>query len=143
MTEQPLHQLLLRSQSAMHREVLTRAAELGLSPGQPKVLEFLLHAGESNQKTIAAHCEIEPATVGSILTRMERDGLIARTQHDGNRRSLYVSLTAKGQTAAEEMDRVFRQADAKASAALTPEQLRQLCELLETVCGSLNGEGEK
>ena len=53
--------------------------------------------------------------MGSILTRMERDGLIARTQHDGNRRSLYVSLTAKGQTAAEEMDRVFRQADAKAS----------------------------
>lgn len=143
MTEQPLHQLLLRSQSAMHREVLTQAAKLGLSPGQPKVLEFLLNAGESNQKTIAAHCEIEPATVGSILTRMERDGLIARTQHDGNRRSLYVSLTEKGQAAAEEMDKVFRQADAKASAALTPEQLRQLCELLKTVCGSLSGEGEK
>ena len=49
----------------------------------------------------------------------------------------------EGTDAAEEMDRVFRQADAKASAALTPEQLRQLCELLETVCGSLNGEGEK
>ena len=32
---------------------MTRAAELGLSPGQPKVLEFLLHAGESNQKN---HC---------------------------------------------------------------------------------------
>ena len=33
MTEQPLHQLLLRSQSAMHREVLTRAAELGAFAG--------------------------------------------------------------------------------------------------------------
>lgn len=143
MTKSPLHLLLLRAQTAMNREVLAGAARLGLSPGQPKVLECLLHTGECNQKTIAFQCEIEPATVGSILTRMERDGLIARTQHDGNRRSLYVTLTEKGRAAAVAMDEVFRQADRKAASALTAEELQQLCTLLENVCGSLSGEGEK
>lgn len=93
MTNEPLHRLLLRAQSAMNRDVLARASKLGLSPGQPKILEFLLQTGESNQKSIADYCEIEPATAGTILGRMERDGLIARARHEGNRRSLYVTLT--------------------------------------------------
>ena len=116
MVNQPLHRLLLRAQSAMNREILARASALGLSPGQPKVLEFLLHNGETNQKSIADYCEIEPATVGTILTRMERDGLIDRTRHEGNRRSLYVTLTQRGQEVAQAMDLAFRQADEAAAA---------------------------
>ena len=95
MQQLPLHLLLLRSQAAMHREIMAEAARLKLSPGQPKILEYLLQTGESNQKAIALHCEIEPATVGSILTRMERDGLIARAQHAGNRRSLVCDADGK------------------------------------------------
>lgn len=140
MTNEPLHRLLLRAQSAMNREILARASELGLSPGQPKVLEFLLHNGESNQKAIADHCEIEPATVGTILGRMERDGLIVRARHEGNRRSLYVTLTPRGHEVAEAMDVIFRQADEAAAASLTGEQQAQLCAMLADLCDALNRE---
>lgn len=140
MTNEPLHRLLLRAQSAMNREILARASELGLSPGQPKVLEFLLHNGESNQKAIADHCEIEPATVGTILGRMERDGLIVRAHHEGNRRSLYVTLTPRGHEVAEAMDVIFRQADQAAAASLTGEQQAQLCAMLADLCDALNRE---
>lgn len=140
MSKEPLHRLLLRAQSAMNREIMGHAARLGLSPGQPKVLEYLLAAGESNQKAIAVHCEIEPATVGTILGRMERDGLIARARHEGNRRSLYVTLTPAGRAAAESMDAVFRQADEAAAASLSEEQLDQLCAMLAGICDSLPSE---
>lgn len=60
-----------------------RRRSSGYHPGQPKVLECLMEQGESNQKAIADYCEIEQATVGSILTRMERDGLIVRNQRGG------------------------------------------------------------
>ena len=76
-----LHYLLMKSHSLFSKRVLGEAAKNGLTPGQPKVLEFLLEAGEADQKTIAAHCEIEPATVGSILLRMEENGLILRRQN--------------------------------------------------------------
>ena len=142
MAQLPLHQLLLRAQAAMNREIMAQAAALGVPPGQPKVLEYLLGAGESNQKAIALHCEIEPATVGSILTRMERDGLIARAQHEGNRRSLYVTLTAKGQAAAQAMDRAFATADQKAAADLTQDQLQQLCCALDHVWDALTKRKE-
>ena len=140
MSKEPLHQLLLRAQSAMNREIMGRAASLGLSPGQPKVLEYLLAVGESNQKAIADHCEIEPATVGTIPGRMERDGLIARARHEGNRRSLYVTLTPSGRAAAEKMDAVFQRADQAAAAALTEEQQAQLCAMLASICDSLTLE---
>ena len=123
MAQLPLHQLLLRAQAAMNREIMAQAAALGLSPGQPKVLEYLLGAGESNQKAIALHCEIEPATVGSI-------------------RSLYVTLTAKGQAAAQAMDRAFATADQKAAADLTQDQLQQLCCALDHVWDALTKRKE-
>ena len=81
-----LHYLLMKTHTILNRQILNCAGKAGLTAGQPKVLEFLSQHGESDQKTIASYCEIEPATVGSILLRMERSGLIVRQQHEGNRR---------------------------------------------------------
>lgn len=135
-----LHYLLMKTHTNLNRRIMSQAAALGLSSGQPKVLECLLACGESNQKSIARFCEIEQATVGSILTRMERDGLVCRTQRAGNRRSLYVSLTARGREKAKQMQEIFRQADAQAAAALTQEEEQQLQALLERVYAAVATE---
>ena len=134
---QSLHYLLMKTHTNVNRWILSQAAALGLSPGQPKILECLMLRGECNQKTIAVDCEIEQATVGSILSRMERDGLVCRAQREGNRRSLYVSLTPRGRELGEKMQGVFQQADRMACANLTSEQQGQLETLLETVLASV------
>ena len=74
---------------------------------------------------------------------MERDGLVCRSQRDGNRRSLYVSLTPQGRDLAQQMEEIFRQADAQAGGQLTPQELAQLTALLETVCASLAPTGKE
>lgn len=130
---EPLHYLLMKANAQLNRRIMAEAAALGLSPGQPKVLECLTECGECNQKTIARYCEIEQATVGSILLRMERDGLVRRVQKDGNRRALYVFLTEKGRQTALQVQQIFQQADARAAAALTPEENLQLQRLLQRV----------
>ena len=129
-----LHYLLMKTHSQLNRRIMAEAAALGLSPGQPKVLECLNTYGECNQKTIARHCEIEQATVGSILLRMERDGLVRRVQKDGNRRALYVSLTEKGVQAALQVQQIFRQADAEITAGLSAEERLCLQQILQKVC---------
>ena len=132
-----LHYLLMRAHTCMQRRILSAAGEPGLSPGQPKVLEYLLAQGESNQKAIALGCEIEPATVGSILLRMERDGLICRAQHQGNRRSLWVSLTPQGRQMALRMEEIFCQADEQAAENLSPQEIQALRQMLGQVCENL------
>lgn len=137
-----LHYLLMKSHTQLNRWILGQAAAIGLSPGQPKVLECLMRCGESNQKTIADYCEIEPATVGSILSRMERDGLVCRAQREGNRRALYVSLTPRGIELGEKMEEIFHRADAHAVAGLSENARRQLCDLLTQVCAGVSGAAE-
>lgn len=132
-----LHYLFMKTQAMFSRRILSGASQLGLTPGQPKVLDFLLKFQEADQKTIAAYCEIEPATVGSILLRMEEAGLILRRQKAGNRRSLYVSLTEKGALAAKEMQKVFRQVENDATRCFTPAEREVFQEMLSKMCTTM------
>lgn len=125
-----LHHLWMKTYLQMKRLVSAKAGPLGLSPGQPKILEFLSEHGEHEQKAIAEYCEIEPATVGSILLRMENSGLVFRRNRPDNRRSLYVSLTPKGEQMAKTLQEVFSEAEAQITAGLTEEERETLFRLL-------------
>lgn len=141
-----LHYLLMKTNAIFARRIMCRVGSLGITPGQPKILEFLREAGEADQKTIAKYCEIEQATVGSILSRMETEGLISRRQHEGNRRSLFVTLTEKGYDAAEAVCAMFEEADEKAASELTEAELNDLKIMLKKVSQALiadAGEGGK
>ena len=133
----------MKAHTMLQRRITAEAVKIGLSSGQPKVLDYLLQYEGSDQKTIAAYCEIEQATVGSILTRMESGGLVERRQREGNRRSLYVYLTDSGRRAAEDMRAVFAQADSRAAGGLSQQELAQLKYLLGKVCGELQKESEE
>lgn len=138
-----LHYLLMKSHALFSRRVLWEISKMGLSSGQPKILDFLLQYEEADQKTIAAYCEIEQATVGSILLRMENAGLVVRRQKDGNRRSLYVSLTPTGKEKAEKLMDIFQSIEADATANLSPQERETLNQLLSKICIDLqkNGRG--
>ena len=108
-------------------------------PGQPKIPEFLAQHGEHEQKGIADCCEIEPATVGSILLRMETAGLVTRRNRSDNRRSLYVSLTPTGRKMAQTVQDIFAAAEAQITAGLTEEERATLYEPLSKCLQ--NGKG--
>ena len=129
-----IHYLLMKAHTRLNKRVMGRAGALGLTPGKPKILEFLRLYGESNQNAIAAYCEIEPATVGNILLGMEKERLIVRQNKDGNRRSLYVSLTEQGERLAAEVVNIMQTEEQTATGGLTEEERRELARLLEKVC---------
>ena len=62
-----------------------------------------------------------------------------RKQHDGNRRSLYVSLTEKGIEAANHMQNIFENVENIAANEISKEDVEKLKELLEKMCQSLKG----
>ena len=138
-----LHYLLMRAHGAVKRAVLAEGAKLGLTPGQPKILEFLMKNGESDQKTLAADCEIEQATAGGILLRMEEAGLIARRRKEGNRRSLYVSLTPRGAEMARKMDEAAREVDRLAASLLSADEEELLKNMLASVRRAMTETEEK
>ena len=138
-----LHYLLMKSNAMLSRRILSEVSRLGLTPGQPKVLDFLLQYNEADQKTIAAYCEIEQTTVGSILLRMENAGLVRRRQKDGNRRSLYVSLTPAGKEKAEKLMDIFRENENTATASLSETEIETLKELLTKLCDTMQSQAKE
>ena len=91
-----LHYLLMKTHTNLNRWIVNEAADLHLSPGQPKVLEYLMEHDGAEQREIAMGCHVEAPSLTSILNRMERDGLIERRMLHGNRRSYHIFVTAKG-----------------------------------------------
>ena len=140
---EPVHYLLMLSNTLVHQRILAQAAEIGLTPGQPKVLECLMTHEGCDQKTLAAHCAIKPSTIGDILTGMEKKGLIARRQTDGNRRSWRVYLTDQGRKAAAELAAIFAQADAFALQGLDPADAETLKALLKQMIETMEAENQK
>ena len=101
----PFHLILLKAIHAQRNRVRPAMAEIGLSPGQPKILGHLSANDRCMQKDLAAVCEIEPATVSKLLNGMEEAGLVHRETAQGDKRAGCVSITEKGrilQTQAKE-----------------------------------------
>ena len=65
------HYLLMAHQAPFQKRVLARCQKTNLTAGQPKVLDYLKDFDGATQKDIAKGCHIEPASLSSILGRME------------------------------------------------------------------------
>jgi DNA-binding MarR family transcriptional regulator len=70
-----------------------RLQPLGLSQARYQVLSVLDFEGEQTQRDLALRLGVEQATMANTLTRMTRDGLIARKPHPDDGRAQLVALT--------------------------------------------------
>jgi DNA-binding MarR family transcriptional regulator len=91
-----LERALCRTFHAQKNKIRPGMADIGLSTGQPKVLDFLSQRDNCMQKDIAVALDIEPATVSQILTNMEQADLIKKSESAVRRRAESVSMTEKG-----------------------------------------------
>ena len=83
MYESSYHYLLMSNHLSLQKKIMAVLKPLGLSTGQPKVLDHLRYHNGSSQKDIAHACHIEPASLTSILNRMEKQHMIERKNLNG------------------------------------------------------------
>ena len=107
MYESSYHYLLMSNHLILQKNVMAILKPLGLSAGQPKVLDHLRHHDGVSQKEIAHACHIEPASLTSILNRMEKQDMIERRILNGNRRSYHIFLTEYGKKLSKSIEEAF------------------------------------
>ena len=135
--EQSFHYLLMADQAVFQKRLLNALKKASLTAGQPKVLDYLNDHDGAGKKEIAAACHIEPATLTSVLNRMEEKGMIERRMRNGNRRSLYVFLTEKGKELSDVVEREFDRAEEQALAGFSPEEREECRRMLRRICENL------
>lgn len=115
------------------REIDRRLKPLGLSSGQLPVFFALGGGAALTQKRLAEIAGIEQPTMAATLSRMERDGLIARTPDPRDRRSALVSLTPLALEKARAVAEATSAVNAQALSGLTEQDCEQFLGMLRSI----------
>ncbi|MGE4277641.1 MAG: MarR family winged helix-turn-helix transcriptional regulator [Lawsonibacter sp.] len=111
-----------------------------LSPGQPKVLDYLNNHDGSMQKEIAFACHIDPATITGILNRMEAKGLIKRQIQPDNRRAFNIYLTNLGRKKCDLVAKTFSHLEHFIFSGISKQEQLQFMNTLYKLCSNLTDE---
>ena len=131
--QETFHYLLMADHLMVQKALVSSVKDTGLTPGQPKILDFLMYHDGAIQKDIAKFCHIEPASLTAILNGMESKGYVERRNSGKDRRSLHVYLTETGKKYSDRLSREFAKIESEALKGLSEEEVRQLRDLLSRV----------
>lgn len=121
--------------------VLQEYAHLGLSPRQAAALNLLVHNERMTMGELADGIGIDRPTLTGVVDRLTRAQWVDVTVNAEDHRSRIVTLSEKGQKAAEDVVETGKRATEKALAGLTPDEARQLTSLLMRAGDALEAAG--
>ncbi len=125
---------------AMQRALRAELRPHGITYRQWQVLAWLAIEGQLTQAELAERMLLEPATLVSVLGRMERHGWIRRAGCSDDRRKRLVVPTQRARKVWEKGVACARRVRARAAQNLSPRELAQLKRLLARVRSSLEAE---
>lgn len=128
---------------AHRRRAAAALAPLGLHPGQELLLSILLKRGSANQAQLARILGVEPPTVAKMLSRLEASGFTQRTADPEDSRAKRVTLTELGQQTARRVSVVWSELSEHTEAALTPDEVVNLTQMLNRVAAALGREPQE
>lgn len=108
---------------ALRRYFDRRAAALGVTTAQWRVIAHVGHAPGLKQVELAERLDVEPITAGRIVDRLEEAGLIERQPDPGDRRVWRLFLTGKAEPISGKLRELAEDMAEEAFAGFTPGQL--------------------
>jgi len=118
-------------QQQIHTAMEDSLRPLSLSLSQYNVLKSLETSSTVTGAQLARQAFVTPQTMHTILTTMERKGLIVRTAIDGNVKSFNISRMEKGGKVLNSADEALTKLFDQANATLTLSEYDELEHLLK------------
>jgi len=121
-----------RTAAVLRHELAETLKSLGVTPAQYNVLRILRGAGGAGlcRHEIGDRLVAQVPDVTRLLDRMEEAGLVTRERSAEDRRLVRTRITETGLQLLARADEPLAALHARQLAALTPEQLRSLIDLL-------------
>ncbi len=133
MLDSELHFLLLKCFHYSQKLIVQQTSQLGLYPGQPKILECLYEQDGQTPKSIGKKCVLDKSTMTSLLKKMEANHLIYKQDHLSDKRSVQFFLTEQGRAKAEQVIRICCCVDETALQGISEEKRRVLITQLTSI----------
>lgn len=104
-----------------------------LTPQQFGLLGFLWREDGISQALLSAKSQIDRTTMGGLIDRLEKEGLVVRQAHPEDRRAYRICLTEKGKALQPELTPLALRAQEMFIARLTSDEVDTLKSLLEKI----------
>lgn len=118
--------LLNRVMARMNQLLSERLRGHGLSFQEWRILLVLANRGPRNIRALSEETVVPHSTLSRMLVRMERSGLITRTNAKSDARNVTLGLTAEGQARFEAIQHHALAVLAEAEGDIAPEDLARM-----------------
>lgn len=120
-----------RAYSAVSALFFERMAPYGLKQVEYSVLALLAHNPGATSRQLCATLDILPPNLVSLISALDRRGLIERRPHPRDGRAIGLHLTPAGLALAQETEKVVIELESDAADALTERERGTLRTLLQ------------
>jgi len=104
-----------------------------VTPQQFGLLGFLWQEDGITQAELSARSQIDRTTVGGLVDRLEKEGLLTRESHPEDRRAHLICLTERGRSVQGEMSALAFAVQERWLSKLSAEEIETLRELLNKI----------
>jgi len=119
------------------RAIDRRLKPLGLASGQLPVFFALSAQPTLSQKALAQAASLEQPTMAATLSRMERDGLVAKVPDPKDRRSALYSLTPLAMEKVAQISAAVNAVNSEAMSGLNADERAGYLDVMAKVAGTL------
>lgn len=126
-----LHFSLMKCFHYSNKAIVKKNTALSLLPGQGKILECLIEEDGLSPKELGVRCVIDKSTITSLLSKMEKQGFIKRTDDPEDKRAVNIWLTDTGKKLGQKVIKNGQDIDNKVLKSLSPEQRDELEKILK------------
>ena len=138
--DQQGHELAMHLRAAyahLRRRSNLAFASFGMTADQYVLLRVLAQDIEATQQELVRRCYSDTATIGTMVSLLQKKGLVTRTPHPEDGRAIRVKLTRSGRRLAEEMRRSSTGIRTELIALFNEHELRILMEFLGRLAAAM------
>lgn len=91
-----IHELLKSILTLDRQYIYKKMGKIAVYPGQPIIIKTIAENEGISQKDLSKICYKRPATITTMIQKMENQGFIKRVQDDKDKRIIRLYMTEKG-----------------------------------------------
>jgi DNA-binding MarR family transcriptional regulator len=127
--------LLAKAHQRLYAHFRQELANFSLTPPQFALLAFLWERDGLSQAELSERTEVDRTTLGGLVDRLEKAGLVKRLPNPQDRRAYLIHLTPRGEKLEKTLAPIALRIRERVTEGLEPGEVEKLCELLEKLRG--------
>ena len=129
--------LLYDTHLAFRKTVTYQLHKYGLKPGNQRILFYISNHPGCLQRDIADNCDVDPSTLSTVLSNLEKKGFIERRRFEKNNRSNAIYITEEGKKQSDKATEFLLETSKIALNGFTDKEADELRSYLERIIDNL------